>query len=88
MNLDDLSQIETDAGGHTDKREEKEKSSNSTSSCDCATGGESEEEARPETPPRDRDVNFRHAIRTALPNVGGIQHCLDQYLSMDYENID
>jgi len=40
------------------------------------------------TPPRDRDVNFRHAIRAAWPNVGGIQHRLDRYLSMDYDDMD
>ncbi len=34
------------------------------------------------------DVNFRQAIRAAWPNVGGIQHRLDRYLSMDYEDMD
>jgi hypothetical protein len=60
--------------------EEQGKSSRSSASRD--------HQERPETPTKDREVNFRNAIRAAWPNVGGVQHRLDRYLSMDYEDMD
>ena len=80
LNLDDLSHDEFGARHDTDEHEEQGKSSRSSASRD--------HQDRPETPTKDRAVNFRHAIRAAWPNVGGIQHRLDRYISMDYEDMD
>jgi hypothetical protein len=80
LNLDDLSQDEFEAGQDTDEREEQGKSSRSSASRD--------HQDRPDTPIKDREVNFRNAIRAAWPNVGGVQHRLDRYISMDYEDME
>ena len=90
LSMDDLGmgQHETDATGHIEDGEELEKPFDFPSPCDRKSGGDSAEDAPPKTPPRDRDAHFRRAIRAAWPNVGGIQHRMDRYLPMDYDDMD
>jgi len=61
------------------------KLSRSTSSREHARG---EPPDHPDTPQWERSANFRAAIRAAWPGVGGIQHRLDRYLPMDYEDME